>query len=159
MSRRRPEDLITETQRTFAQKVRERLNAASVSFSERIEATRAEAWYIFHIHTDPDLNVQVVVVDDTFSIEAHGAVTFRDRAAWPDDNVGAWIAECTHILDALLRGPLQVRVYRTLLGRTHGAIWVHAENGTSGWSGELAACRGKGAERIFPARWYKSTAD
>jgi hypothetical protein len=152
-----PEQLLTDTQRRFAEAVRACLSDARVSFSETIDGNQSESWYSFRIQAVTDaLEVSVDIVDDQFTFGANGAHLIIARTAWDPGDVDEWIAESIECLRALLQNELRLRVRRTLLGGTTGAVWITRDGGKSGgWNGDLAAVRGKGEEKRFAWPWYQ----
>jgi hypothetical protein len=151
------EKLLTHTQHRFAEAVRACLNAAHVAFSEKIEGSKDESWYLFQIHPAADgLAVSVAIVDDQFDFSANDAWFFIARTAWVPDDVEGWIAESISYLGALLRNELRIRVTRRLFGGKAGAVWVSGIPGIAGaWNGDLSAVQGAGTEQTFAWPWYR----
>ncbi len=155
---RSDEALLTDLQRRFADEVRQRLTARNAAFSTETSSTRDEAFIEFFLESNyPELRFSVIIVADRFGLLANGAGLYRDRDGdWLDDREG-WLMESMDVMERILSHDLRIRVRKTWFGGTTGAIWISA--GTAGaWSGERAACRGKGVEYIFPLPWFRTRA-
>ncbi len=134
----------TDEQETLAAFVAELLDSAGAAFS-RTKVSDTEPWYRFVLEPtgNGSLNVFVNIAPDMFELDANGANLRLARVDFSDGTM--WITACRDTMVRLAENDLTIRLRRTLLGKTVGAVQIPSAAGDHLWNGDLLACGGKGS--------------